>query len=496
MEEITYLLFGILAGALLAWVIVRLVLKTRSVPRKELNDVVNELNEKKTAFSVEKARSLRLSEDLHLAEEQIHRQTEEIKSLGNSLASFQARLEAATEGLQKYEKEVLQLKSENKETTDTLNQTHRDLSRATETNRGLQEKLNTQKHELEELGKKINMEFEHIAAKILEEKTEKFTKQNKDHLEIILKPLGENIESFRRKVEEVYEKESKERFSLGKEVQRLMDLNLKVSEDAVNLTNALRGSSKTQGDWGQMILENILEQSGLVRDREYFVQEFLKDKDGSYMKNEEGKRLQPDVIVQYPDNRKVIVDSKVSLTAYTRFSEATEHAIQEKALKEHLLSVRRHVDDLSSKHYQDFAPSLDFVMMFIPIEPAYLLALQHDRDLWNYAYRKRILLISPTNLIAALKMIEDLWKREHQNQNAQDIADRGAALYEKFVGFVDNLSNIGIHIQRAQKSYEDAFGQLKSGRGNLIGQAEKLRELGVKAKKTLPPSMVEEAGED
>lgn len=496
MEEIIYLIVGMLAGTLLAWLIVRLTVKSKSVPRKDMNEVQAELNETRTSLSVERERSHRLSDDLGRSEVRMREQSEELKSLGNTMASVQARLEAATEGLQKYEKDALLLKTENKEVTDQLNHTHRELSRATEVNKSLEEKLNTQKQEIEELGRKINLEFEHIATKILEEKTEKFTKQNKDHLEIILKPLGENIESFRKKVEEVYEKEAKERFSLGREVQRLMDLNLKVSEDAVNLTNALKGSSKTQGDWGQMILENILEQSGLVRDREYFVQEFLKDEDGNYMKNETGKRLQPDVIVQYPDNRKVIVDSKVSLTAYTRYAEATDHDTQVKALKEHLLSIRRHVDDLSSKHYQDFAPSLDFVMMFIPIEPAYLLALQHDQELWNYAYRKRILLISPTNLIAALKLIEDLWKREHQNQNAQEIADRGAALYEKFVGFVDNLSNVGVHIQRAQNSYTDAFGQLKSGRGNLIGQAEKLRDLGIKAKKTLPPSMVEEAGED
>jgi DNA recombination protein RmuC len=245
-----------------------------------------------------------------------------------------------------------------------------------------------------------------------------------------------------------------------------------------------------------MILEKILEQSGLEKNREYFVQEFLKDEDGSMLKNEQGRKLQPDVIIAYPDNRKLIIDSKVSLTAYTRYSESDDAEVQALALKGHLESMRTHIDELSAKNYKDFTSSLDFVMMFVPNEPAYLLALKNDPDLWHYAYSKRILFISPTNLIAALKMIADLWKREYQNQNALDIADRGAALYDKFVGFVDSLQSIGIHIDRTQKSYNAAMGQLKEGRGNLIGQAEKLRDLGVKTKKNLPPSMLNEAPEE
>jgi len=288
----------------------------------------------------------------------------------------------------------------------------------------------------------------------------------------------------------VYDKESKERFSLGEKIKDLVELNQKISEEANNLAKALKGSSKTQGDWGEMILENILEQSGLVKDREYFVQEFLKDEDGNFIKNPEGRKLQPDVIIRYPDDRKVIIDSKVSLTAYARYTNTEDPEQQQKAVREHVLSVRKHIDELSNKNYQDFTTTLDFVMMFVPNEPAYFLALQNDPELWDYAYRKRIILISPTNLIAALKLIADLWKREYQNRNALEIAERGAALYDKFVGFVDNLQNIGIHIEKTQKSYESAMSQLKDGRGNLIGQAEKLRTLGVKAKKRLPPSMV------
>ncbi len=387
------------------------------------------------------------------------------------------------------DEELFQLQRDCKQMNEAINQKERALSAATEANKYLREKQESQQKDMELMGERMKLEFEHLATRILDQKSEKFTRLNKENLEGILKPLGENLDSFRKKVEDVYDKESKERFSLGKEVQRLMELNQKVSEEASNLTNALKGSSKIQGDWGQMILENILEQSGLERDREYFVQDFLKDEDGRYFTNDSGRKMQPDVIIQYPDQRKVIVDSKVSLTAYTRYVEAEESSAQQLALKEHLISLRKHVDDLSSKSYQDFAAGVDFVMMFVPVEPAYLLALKSDHDLWNYAYKKRVLLISPTNLIAALKLIEDLWKREYQNRNAQEIAERGASLYDKLVGFVESLSGVGTHLDRARQTYEQAYSQLHTGRGNLIRQAEMLRELGVKSKKNLPSSL-------
>jgi DNA recombination protein RmuC len=386
---------------------------------------------------------------------------------------------------------------------DTLAKRESELKEASENMAGIgaalataNARLEVQKGETENLRKQFNLEFENIANKILEEKSRKFTDLNKDNLATILKPLGENLDTFRKKVEEVYDRESKERFSLGKEVARLVELNMKISEDANNLTNALKGNSKAQGDWGQMILENILEKSGLVKGREYSIQEYLKDDDGNYLKNESGSRMQPDVTVNYPDNRKIIIDSKVSLTAYTRYASSDNSDEQKSAVSDHLLSLRRHIDELSAKHYQDFAPTLDFVMMFVPNEPAYILALQSDADLWNYAYKKRIILISPTNLIAALKLIADLWKREYQNRNAIEIAERGSALYDKFVGFVENLTDIGANLEKTRKSYDSALGQLKDGRGNLIGQVEKLKELGVKAKKNLPPSLLGDGEEE
>jgi DNA recombination protein RmuC len=420
----------------------------------------------------------------------------EFQMVQNEASKTKARMEAEIEQKEFFQKAVDELKLELKVTSDALSKSGQEGAHARAQNEALSQRLETQKEDLEVMSKKFNLEFENIAAKILEEKSVKFSAQNKDQLELILKPLGENISSFRKKVEEVYDAESKERFSLGKEVEKLVVLNNQISEEAKNLTNALKGNSKTQGDWGQMILENILEQSGLVKGREYFPQEFLRDEDGNPHKNEEGKKMQPDVIVAYPDNRKVIIDSKVSLTAYTRFVAADDPTEQKNAAEEHLRSMRTHIDQLSAKNYQDFAASLDFVMMFVPNEPAYIVALQHDQNLWNYAYNKRILLISPTNLIAALKLIVDLWKREYQSQNAIAIAERGAALYDKFVGFVENLEKVGEHLDRSRKSYDEAFKQLKDGRGNLIGQAESLRKLGVKAKKSLPTALLNESDGD
>ena len=382
-------------------------------------------------------------------------------------------------------KENNTLKKRLQNTNDEYDLTKGKLIELQINNQFLQSRMDTHKEELETVRKEFNLEFENIAARILEEKSQKFIQINKDNIDMILKPLGENLEGFRKKVEEVYDKESKERFSLGKEVERLVLLNRKISEEANNLTKALQGNSKIQGDWGQMILENILERSGLVKDREYFIQEYLKDDKGNYLKNEEGNKMQPDVIIAYPDNRKVIVDSKVSLTAYTRYVASEDVERQKSELSEHIRSIRRHVDDLSKKSYQDFATCLDFVMMFVPNEPAYLLAMQYDHELWHYAYGKRILLISPTNLIASLKLIADLWKREYQNQNAQQIAERGAILYDKFAGFVENLNAVGLNLDKAQKSYNEAYNQLKDGKGNLISQAEKLKELGIKSKKTI-----------
>lgn len=360
-------------------------------------------------------------------------------------------------------------------------------------NENLTKELELQKKEGERLNVNLKTEFKNIANEILQEKTERFTKQNKENLDTILNPLKENIGKFEKQVSEAYINESKERSSLGDKVKELVELNKKLSDEANNLTKALKGEAKTQGNWGEMILERILEQSGLTKGREYFVQDFLRDEDGNTLKNDFGKKMQPDIVVTYPGNRKIIIDSKTSLTAYTEYCGTDDPDEQQRFLENHLNSIYNHINDLSSKSYQDFVPTLDFVMMFVPNEAAYILALQSDTNLWNEAYKKRIILISPTNLIAALKLIVDLWEREKQNQNVKEIVKRGAELYDKFVGFVDNLSKIGDTLEKAQSTYDITFKQLKSGKGNLIGRANKLKELGVNSKKSLPNHLVTDA---
>ncbi|WP_333852221.1 DNA recombination protein RmuC [Epilithonimonas sp.] len=359
--------------------------------------------------------------------------------------------------------------------------------------KNLQDQLENQKDEFLKLQETTRLQFEKTANQILEEKSKKFTQLNQNQLKTILEPFQEKINELKNTVNETYDKEAKERFSLGEKVRELKDLNQQISEDAKQLTRALKGESKTQGNWGEMILESILEKSGLRKNQEYFLEHELRDENNKAIFSEfSGKKMRPDAVVKYPDNRNVIIDSKVSLTAFVEMTDETNSELFTQKQNLHLQSVKNHINQLSQKAYDDFDKSLDFVMMFIPSEAAYIAALQADPNLWNFAYDKRILLLSPTNLITSLKLVQDLWKREHQNRNAMEIADRGAKLYDKFVGFVENLERVGKNIDQAKNSYNDAFKQLSSGNDNLIIQTQKLKNLGIKNKKNLPQSLGEE----
>lgn len=357
---------------------------------------------------------------------------------------------------------------------------NRELASARSDLKNADEKLQSQKQELQQIQDIFRTEFKVLANEILDDKSRKFTEVNRSKLEEILNPLREKIKDFEKKVEETYDKEAQQRFSLKEEVKKLAELNQQVSYEAQNLTRALKGESKTQGNWGEMILESILEKSGLVRDREYTVQ--------ASFKGEDGKRLQPDVIVNYPENRNVIIDAKVSLTAYEQYIAEDNPEKQEKYIRDHLLSVRNHINELSTKNYQDQykLQSLDFVMMFMPVEPAYLLAVQKDPELWSYAYDRRILLISPTNLLAALKMIAGLWRQEYQSKNVLEIARQSGDLIDKFYSLLEDLVRLGKDLNAAQKSYHDAINKLSEGKGNLIRRVEKIKELGAKTRKKLP----------
>lgn len=387
------------------------------------------------------------------------------------------------EGLNKTEKELIT----EREKFLKLNS---DYSALNSDYRNLQEKLSEQKSEVEELQQKFTKEFENLANKILTEKSETFTKQNRENLDQILKPLGEKIKDFEKKVEDVYVTDSKERASLTQQIKTLHELNQQMSKDANNLTQALKGETKTQGNWGEFILESLLEKSGLAKDREYFLQESIT--------SQEGRRFQPDVIVKLPDNKSIIIDSKVSLVAYEKFSSSENENDRLNAIKEHILSIRNHIKNLSSKSYQNLysIESLDFVLMFLPIEPAFSLALQNDSGLFQEAYDKNIVIVSPTTLLATLRTIASIWRQENQNKNALEIARQSGALYDKFVGFVDDLQTIGSRIEQTQSSYNDAMKKLSEGSGNLVRRAEKIKSLGAKTSKFLPQSLIDKDEED
>ncbi|MAL16701.1 MAG: DNA recombination protein RmuC [Balneola sp.] len=418
---------------------------------------------------------------------------------GYAIAHFKSKSESSrleernqnlSDQLQEAEAELDSLQQKKEEELEQerkrANELDKQLAERNADYRNLQERLSEQKKELGEMQEQLTTQFENLANKILEEKSEKFTKQNKEQMDQLLNPLGEKLEAFKKKVEETYDDENRQRATLKEQIKQMAELNKTMSEDAKNLTKALKGDSKTQGNWGEVILQRILEKSGLRKDEEYFVEQSVTMDDG--------RRIRPDVVVRLPDEKFLVIDSKVSLTAYEQFSSAEDEADQERALKEHINSIRTHVKGLSEKNYQhihgDRSP--DFVLLFIPIEPAFGAALQHDSNLYYEAFDKNIVIVSPSTLLATLATIDSVWKQEYQNKNAMEIAKRGGALYDKFVLFVESMNDIGQRIRQTQDSYDEAMGRLSTGAGNLVRQAEMIRKLGAKTSKQLPDGMEED----
>ncbi|MDB5135756.1 MAG: rmuC [Mucilaginibacter sp.] len=358
------------------------------------------------------------------------------------------------------------------------------MAQAEESFKAQRERLTEQERSIQEIQQKFQLEFQNVANKLLEEKSQKFVETNKTHLDILLNPLKENIKAFEEKVDKVYNMEAAERNTLKGVISQLMELNKLISNEAQNLTKALKGDSKKQGNWGEVILERVLERSGLVKDREYRLQASLISADGS--------RLQPDVIIDLPDEKHLIIDSKVSLVAYERLVNCETEDERKLYSKAHVESIRNHVSGLSSKNYHDLYQinSPDFVLLFVPIESSFSFAVQLDAELFSDAWEKRVVIVSPSTLLATLRTISSIWKQERQNRNVLEIARLSGAMYDKFVGFIGDMESIGKNIKQSQTAYDSAISKLTEGNGNLTKTAEKIKGLGAKANKQLDQKFI------
>jgi len=401
----------------------------------------------------------------------------ENENLKISLAKAEERAENLRTELEYLKKE---LDSERIKLSDAL----RSLESSRSYLQAQQEKLEEQKSEIKNNQEKFNKDFELIASRILEEKSNKFVEHNRANLDLIIKPLRENIKTFEEKVDKVYKAESDERNVLKGHINQLIEQSNLMNQETQNLTKALKGDSKKQGNWGELILERVLERSGLVKDQEYRIQASHQSADGS--------RFQPDVVIDLPDDKHLIIDAKVSLTAYERLvnCETEEERIQ--YTKQHINSIRNHIIELSSKNYSELYKinSPDFVMLFIPIESSFSIAVQKDADLFNFAWERHVVIVSPSTLLATLRTIASMWKQERQNRNVMEIARLSGEMYDKFIGFMTDMEGIGKNIKQSQEAYEKAINKLSSGRGNLSTTAEKIKKLGARTGKQLDQKFI------
>ena len=450
--EILYIILAFILGAVLAY----FILKSSSVSRKSYEELQQNFNQKEADFNKiiaeisaeNKAQIQKIAELQELNE----RQNSEIKDLQND------------------KNQLIGLKSQ-----------------LAAQNESLQQLLDSQKEEIVKIQEEAKLQFENLANKILEEKTIKFTEQNQQNLKNILNPLQEKITDFEKKVENTHKESIDYHAALRQQILGLKEMNLQMSKETLNLTKALKGDSKIQGNWGELVLERVLEKSGLEKGREYEIQKSFT--------TEEGNRVQPDVIINLPDGKKMIVDSKVSLTAYEKYINEEDDEQKNSFLKEHVNSLKRHVEQLGSKNYQHLyqMESPDFVLLFIPIEPAFAIALNEDTQLYNKAFERNIVIVTPSTLLATLRTIDSMWTNQKQQENAYEIARQAGALYDKFDGFVTDLVKIGKKMDEAKTEYEGAMNKLVDGKGNLITSVQKLKIMGAKAKKSLPDAILNRA---
>ena len=450
--EILYIILAFILGVVLAY----FILKSSSVSRKSYEELQQNFNQKEADLNriiaeisaQNKAQIQKIAEQQELNE----RQNSEIKDLQND------------------KNQLIGLKSQ-----------------LAAQNESLQQLLDSQKEEIVKIQEEAKLQFENLANKILEEKTLKFTEQNQQNLKNILNPLQEKITDFEKKVENTHKESIDYHAALRQQILGLKEMNLQMSKETLNLTKALKGDSKIQGNWGELVLERVLEKSGLEKGREYEIQKSFT--------TEEGNRVQPDVIINLPDGKKMIVDSKVSLTAYEKYINEEDDEQKSSFLKEHVNSLKRHVEQLGSKNYQHLyqMESPDFVLLFIPIEPAFAIALNEDTQLYNKAFERNIVIVTPSTLLATLRTIDSMWTNQKQQENAYEIARQAGALYDKFDGFVTDLVKIGKKMDEAKTEYEGAMNKLVDGKGNLITSVQKLKIMGAKAKKSLPDAILNRA---
>ncbi len=436
--ELIYLLVGIVIGALAAWLIAK--------ARYAKVDIVDPL---------------------------LYQQLDKQKAvLQQQLSDVSNRLLKSDDDQKSYQQKINFLSAEKASVEADL--------------KSLQEKLSDQKKELENLQQQMKDQFQAIASDIVFKNSQRIQEEHKDKLNDILTPLRDKIEKFETQVKQTHEERIREHQSLKEQLSQLQTLNKSIGDEARSLVTALKGQTKTQGNWGEMILEKVLERSGLVKGREYHVQASLQ--------SEDGRRLQPDVIINLPESRNIVVDSKVSLIAYERYNSSTDELQREQFLREHIVSIRKHIKDLSSKSYQDLPgiKSLDFVLLFIPIEPAFALAAEHDSELFNEAFERNIVLVTTSTLLATLRTIASIWRLEYQNKNSVEIAAQAGKLYDQFASLIDDLHTVGRKISDAQNAYDHSMKRIQTGRGNLISKVENLKKLGLKTSKQISPKILEQ----